>query len=128
MNLASHFTGVGGAIVLALIAFSVVFMVLAGLSLIIAGLQHFTKAIEGMSQKKSAPASSPAAKSAPAKAVSVAGENKDQLVAVITAAIAATAGPGFKITGIRPVLNVRKDYTRGWKSHSRLDNLEGFEA
>ena len=127
MNLASHFDGVGGAITLALIAFSVVFIVLAGLSLIIAGLQHLTKALEGMGQKKAAPAAAP--KGAPvAKAVPAAGESKDQLVAVITAAIAAAAGTGCRITGIRPVLNVRKDYTRGWKTHSRLDNLEGFEA
>lgn len=127
MNLASHFTGVGGAIVLALIAFSVVFIVLAGLSLIIGGLQHLTGAIEAMAAKKKA---APAAKaSAPvAKAVPVAGESKDQLVAVITAAIAAAAGPGMRITGIRPILNVRKHFTSGWKAHSRLDNLEGFEG
>lgn len=126
MNLASHFTGVGGAVVLALIAFSVVFMVLAGLSLIIGGLQHFTGAIEGMAKKKAA-APAPAAKPAApvAKAVPAAGESKEQLVAVITAAIAAAAGPGMRITGIRPILNVRKDYTRGWKTHGRLDNLEG---
>ena len=127
MNLASHFNGVGGAIVLSLIAFSVVFMVLASLSLIIGGLHHFTTAIEGMAARKKA---APAAKApAPAaQAVAVAGDSKDQIVAVITAAIAAAAGPGMRITGIRPVLTVRKAFTSGWKAHGRLDNLEGFEG
>ena len=96
--------GVSGAFTMSIIAFSVVFLVLGGLSGIIYGIKYMAS---GLDRKKSggngsAPApSTPAAPLASAPAAS-GGADKGRLLAVISAAVAAVEGPGARITSVRP--------------------------
>ena len=119
-TLASHFDGAGGAIILAMIAFSVVFLVLAALSLIIVANRRIAEKVESF-KKTAAPApkkaSSPkgaasqkvaASPSAPAQSAA-SGEDESEIAAVITAAIAATLGSGAAILDIRPSMSMRME-------------------
>jgi len=95
--------GVGGAFTMSIIAFSVVFLVLGGLSGIIYGIKYMASALE---RKKSGGSGSAPAPSSPAAAVpaapAVSGTDKGRILAVISAAVAAIEGPGARITSVRP--------------------------
>lgn len=138
--LAAHFDGAGGAIILALIAFSVVFLVLAALSLIIMANRVIAEKVESF-KKSTAPAPKKAAPpkgAAPQKAVATpaapaqcvaSGEDEHEIVAVITAAIAATLGSGAAILDIRPAVSMRKHGRVGplWRSYAKTSAMEGLE-
>lgn len=103
---AAHFTGVGGGLVMSLIAFSIVFIVIMGLMFIMMGMKHVCRAIDGC---KKAPVSAPAAPSAPAspaaKAVAVPAVGDDgELLAVISAAIAAMCGSAARVVDRKSVV------------------------
>ncbi len=124
--IASHFTGVGGGLVMSLIAFSIVFIVIMGLMFIMMGMKHVCKAIDGC---KAAPAAAPAAKSTPpasaAKAVAVpAAEDDGELLAVISAAIAAMCGSAARVVSFAPV---KAPVGSSWKLVGRIQNAEGFQ-
>ena len=124
--IASHFTGVGGGLVMSLIAFSIVFIVIMGLMFIMMGMKHVCKAIDGC---KKAPAPTPAAPSAPAgpaaKAVAVpAAEDDGELLAVISAAIAAMCGSAARVVSFAPV---KAPAGSSWKFVGRIQNTEGFQ-
>jgi Na+-transporting methylmalonyl-CoA/oxaloacetate decarboxylase gamma subunit len=90
-------TGVGGAFTISLIAFSVVFLVLGGLSAVIYGIKYMAsglekKKVEPPKSGGGAPASSAPAPSAPAS-------GNGPLLAVLAAAVAA-AGERGRITGV----------------------------
>ena len=130
MELASHFVGAGGAVILALIAFSIVFLVLIGLSLIIVGNKCLSEVVD--SRKKQQIASSTPKPAAPAVSRSVAtgaSQNADEenLVAVLTAAVAATLGSAVTVTNVRPVFTVSRQAGSGsgWRALARTCNLEG---
>jgi hypothetical protein len=137
MELASHFVGAGGAVILALIAFSIVFLVLVGLSLVIRGNKLLATALDNKKRNKAAkvePApSKPAAPSvvsvAPAASVQVQGEDEDELIAVLTAAVVATLGSAVTVTNVRPVFAVSRQTGSGsgWRTLARTCNLEGLE-
>ena len=138
MELASHFVGAGGAVILALIAFSIVFLVLVGLSLVIRGNKLLATSVDNRKKNRAAkveaPApSKPAAPSvvsvAPAASVQVQGEDEDELVAVLTAAVAATLGSAVTVTNVRPVFAVSRQAGSGsgWRALARTCNLEGLE-
>ncbi|MBP8684021.1 MAG: OadG family protein [Synergistaceae bacterium] len=123
---AAHFTGVGGGLVMSLIAFSIVFIVIMGLMFIMMGMKHVCRAIDGC---KKAPVSAPAAPSAPAspaaKAVAVPAVGDDgELLAVISAAIAAMCGSAARVVSFAPA---KAPAGSSWKFIGRIQNAEGFQ-
>lgn len=134
-HLSDHFQSPVGAVILSLIAFSVVFLVLLSLMLLLIGVKHlagFVDLIKEARQLQAAAAKAAAKASAPppaapsaTSAVATAPAAGDQLIAVITAAIAASGLDNFRIGSICPV--VSGSLTSGWKRLSRLDNLEGWD-
>ena len=124
--IAAHFTGVGGGLVMSMIAFSIVFIVIMGLMFTMMAMKHVCKAIDGC---KKAPASAPAAPSAPstpvAKAVAApASEDDGELMAVISAAIAAMCGSAARVVSFAPV---KAPAGSSWKVIGRVQNAEGFQ-
>lgn len=128
MNMASHFVGAGGAVILALIAFSIVFLVLIGLSFVIIGNKYLANTMNSRQRAQSAPAAPKPSMPAQAVAAGVSQGGEDEnLVAVLTAAVAAVVGGGVTVTGVRPALAVSRQAraTGGWRSFARTCNLEG---
>ena len=123
-TLASSFEGLGGATALSVIAFSVVFLVLIFLTIVIYAMRLVSR-FAG-SEK---PAAAPAAKKAAPVASAVAGASAaadEELVAVIAAAIFAQTGTMMRIKSIVPagahligVDNV------SWITCGRLEGLQG---
>ncbi len=123
-TLASSFEGLGGATALSVIAFSVVFLVLIFLTIVIYAMRLVSR-FAG-SEK---PAAAPAAKKAAPVAAAVAGASAaadEELVAVIAAAIFAQTGSMMRIKSIVPagthligVDNV------SWITCGRLEGLQG---
>lgn len=120
--------GIGGAFTLSLIAFSMVFLVLCGLTAVIYGIQYLAGGIEG---KKSggdgtvkAPAPAPAAPAAPALSISPAGDGK--LMAVLAAAVAAVEGGGGRITSVRPGAFHSPAGTLEWRRTAIFEGLGGL--
>jgi len=125
-SIASHFTGVGGGLVMSMIAFSIVFIVITGLMLIMMSMKHICSAIDGC---KKAPAAAPAPASAPAspaaKAVAApAAEDDGVLLAVISAAISAMCGSAARVVSFAPV---KAPAGSSWKLVGRIQNTEGFQ-
>ena len=123
--------GVGGALTMSIIAFSVVFLVLLSLMLLLVGVKHLASFVDAAKANRQAPpgatkAKAPAAAPAAAPAVKAPGD-QGQLIAVLTAAIASSGLDGFRITAVRPSTAVAGHLTSGWKRLSRQDNLEGWE-
>jgi len=124
--ISAHFTGVGGGLVMSMIAFSIVFIVIMGLMFTMMAMKHVCKAIDGC---KKAPASGPAAPSAPstpvAKAVAApASEDDGEIMAVISAAIAAMCGSAARVVSFAPV---KAPAGSSWKFIGRVQNAEGFQ-
>ena len=123
-TLASSFEGLGGATALSVIAFSVVFLVLIFLTIVIYAMRLVSR-FAG-SEK---PAAAPAAKKAAPVASAAAGASAaadEELVAVIAAAIFAQTGTMMRIKSIVPagahligVDNV------SWINCGRLEGLQG---
>lgn len=133
-SISSHFVGMGGGLLMSVIAFSIVFLVIVGLMLVMMGIKVLTRAIEATTAAKAAPqaqqasAAKPVSTSggaahiapAPAMAVSEDGE----LVAVITAAISAICGAGARIVSFAPTPALA--HGTPWRMTGRLQNSEGF--
>ena len=134
-KLSSHFQGIPGGVVMSLIAFSIVFISLTGLCLMIYGVKYIAAAVDASAKAKgnakAAKADAPkgtqvvhtVAATAPAAAVT-AGEDEN-LLAVIGAVLASTLGGGFAVKSVRPL--VLPSRLGGiWKGASRIESLEGF--
>lgn len=129
--ISSFFVGVPGGLIMSFIAFSIVFIVIIGLMLVMMGMKHVCGAIDGMHKPaQSAPAApAPAAPAAPAKAQAaapapaLAAAADDELLAVITAAIAAACGPAARVISYSPV---KVPASSAWKNVGRLQNTEGL--
>ena len=134
-KLSSHFQGIPGGVVMSLIAFSIVFIALTGLCLMIYGVKYIAAAVDASSKAKNnakaAKSDAPkgtqvvhaVAATAPAAAVT-AGEDEN-LLAVIGAVLASTLGGGFAVKSVRPL--VLPSRLGGiWKGASRIESLEGF--
>lgn len=123
-SISSFFVGVPGGLVMSMIAFSIVFIVIAGLMFVMMGMEYLCKAVDGIG-KKAPEASQTSAPVAPAaKAVAVSSGDEGELLAVITAAIAATCGAGARVLSFAPV---KAPVASGWKFMSRVQNAEGFQ-
>lgn len=121
---------------MSMIAFSIVFLVIIGLMLMMIATKYLAAAIEGGkgnsggngSGNKAGAASqqqAPAAPSAPAKAVAARPEDDGVLMAVISAAIAATLGSAARVIAFSPV--VKAPASTSWKFVAKMSNIEGFQ-
>ena len=136
-----HFTGIGGAIVVGLIAFSACFLVLGGLALIIYGIKYMAKVGErgdgqGTAPAKQQPArqaqASTAAPVAQAVAQTPAGSAQETIAAITGAVLAARGGKAFSIRTIAQLgtgnRNGRSGDRRGaWETAGLLENLGELE-
>ena len=130
-SISSFFVGVPGGLIMSFIAFSIVFIVIIGLMLVMMGMKHVCGAIDGMHKPKptapAAPAPAPAPAKAPVQAQAAApapaAAADDELLAVITAAIAAACGPTARVISYSPV---KAPAASAWKSVGRLQNTEGL--
>jgi Na+-transporting methylmalonyl-CoA/oxaloacetate decarboxylase gamma subunit len=122
-SIASHFTGVGGGLVMSMIAFSIVFIVITGLMLIMMSMKHICSAIDGCKK-------APAAQSAPTPPAAVqavaapSAEDDGVLLAVISAAISAMCGSAARVVSFAPA---KAPAGSGWKLVGRIQNAEGFQ-
>lgn len=125
-TLAESFKGMGGATALSIIAFSVVFLVLGGLTLVIFAMRVVSK-VTG-NRKATADVSAPEQVAAVAGSVPVGRTSTDdELVAVITAAIAAQTGTMMSVRSIVPsgMHLIGSDET-AWIACGRFEALQGF--
>ena len=121
-SISSYFVGVPGGLIMSFIAFSIVFIVIVGLMLVMMGMKHVCSAIDNMNKPKpaapaqssAAPASAPSAPAAPAD---------DELLAVISAAIMAACGSTARVVAFSPV---KAPASSAWKNVGRLQNTEGY--
>jgi len=113
--------GTGGALALAMIAFSVVFLVLGGLTLIIISVRYMAESIEKTlaAKKQSAPAAKKPQAPAAATPAPAKGAEEGVIAAVIAAAVAASGG-GF-VTSVRPSVAAPTQRSASWKMAGRMD-------
>ncbi|MCC8056723.1 OadG family protein [Cloacibacillus sp.] len=127
-SISSYFVGVSGRLTMSLIAFSIVFIVIVGLMLVMMGMKHVCSAIDNMGKPKPAataqPSPAPAAPAAPAPAAPAAAvsADDDELLAVISAAIMAACGSTARVVAFSPV---KAPAPTAWKNVGRLQNTEG---
>ena len=123
---AMHFDGLSGAAYVSLVAFSIVFIVLLGLTLVIFAMRFFAagerpKPDDGATAPQR-PQSAPAASTAPAVRAEGA---QARVVAAITAAILAATGGMGRVVSIAPetVDAVQKGarWTRAWRASGVLN-------
>lgn len=125
-RIAEEMSGVGGALTMSIIAFSVVFLVLGGLSGVIYAIKYMA---QGLERKKSAPPSggSAPAPSAPASvsasSAPVTGAD-GRLMAVLAAAVAASGIAG-RIVGVSAAggSRTRPERSAGWRSAALAEGI-----
>ena len=133
-----HFTGIGGAIVVGLIAFSACFLVLGGLALIIYGIKYMAKVGErrdgqgAAPAKQQQPAQTSSAPVARAVAQTPAGTAQETIAAITGAVLAARGGKAFSIRTIAQLgtgnRSGRSGDRRGaWETAGLLENLGELE-
>lgn len=129
-SVSSYFVGIKGGLVMSMIAFSIVFIVIIGLMLIMIAMKHISAAVEGAGKgsggggKTAAPVQ-PAAQPQPAKAAAVAAGDDGELLAVISAAIAAVCGSAARVVSFGPI--VKAPAANGWKLAARMRGAESFQ-
>ena len=125
-----HFEGAGGALTVSMIAFTIVFVVLAGLTLVIFAIKFFAGSPEnkgsGTSGTPVVPSVTPVV-STPAAPVQPAG--KSRVAAAITAAIlAATQGRG-RVLSVTPLGvstgSVAPSARTTWKTTGIVERISG---
>ena len=136
-----HFTGIGGAVVVGLIAFSACFLVLGGLALIIYGIKYMAKVGnrgdgQGTAPAKQQPArqaqASTAAPVAQAVAQTPAGSAQETIAAITGAVLAARGGKAFSIRTVTQMGTGNrsgngKDRRGAWETAGLLENLGELE-
>lgn len=138
-----HFTGLGGAIVVGLIAFSACFLVLGGLALIIYGIKYMAKVGERGDGQGTAPAKQQPAQASSAAPVAravaqppagstLAGTAQETIAAITGAVLAARGGKAFSIRAIAQLgtgnRSGRSGDRRGaWETAGLLENLGELE-
>ena len=125
-NISQHFVGLSGGFMMSIIAFCTVFLVIAGLMLMMMALKKFAGAMEAReaAQSTTAPAAPEASASAPAKAAAASTEDDSELIAAITAAVTAMTGTAARIVSFKPSAPYAAGST--WKMTGILQNSEGF--
>ena len=125
IDLQETIQGVGGAFTLTIIAFTVVFLVLGGLTGIIYGIKYLAGGLERKQGGGSAPApSAHLPTSAPAPA-SAGGDGR--LLAVIAGAVAAYGGGKYSVTSVRPAGSARAPLGGdAWRQAAIYQSLGGI--
>ncbi len=119
-TLAASFEGMGGATALSLIAFTIVFLVLAGLTLVIFAMRYVSKL-----KKNSYGALTPAAGASASAASQASKVEDDELAAVIAAAIAAETGFPMSVRSVVPAgTHLIGAGTDGWIACARVEALQ----
>ncbi|MCF4113628.1 MULTISPECIES: OadG family protein [Dethiosulfovibrio] len=121
------FEGVHGAISLSLIAFSIVFFVLIGLTCVIYGIRFFAgqKGATPTSKVSTGGAPSKAAQPSTASAVQ-SNDSSEEIVAAITGALIAKLGRGVRIVNVRPA-GKENTGANGWSNWGRFDGMQGLD-
>jgi len=133
-SMASHFAeGVGGALSLAFIAFSTVFLVLGGLTLIIMGVKYLSVLVERKpvgkppAPPKPKPVSGAVGSTSPqAPASGVTGQDRKKVIAAIAGALLA-CGEGARIKSIRPVGLQGTAGLTMWKQAGLMEGLKKLD-
>jgi Na+-transporting methylmalonyl-CoA/oxaloacetate decarboxylase gamma subunit len=137
-NISSRFANAGTweGLIMSMIAFSIVFLVTAGLMFVMIALKHFARAIDnaggkpGDTKGKTVPAAAPVpAENGPSpvsRQNAVSNESDDETAAVIIAAISAMSGGTAKILSCSPVwaAGVRNTIP-AWRMAGITDNSLG---
>lgn len=129
------FEGFGGSVLLSLIAFSIVFLVLAGLCLVMYAIKYIDKMVSAVSAPSPAPSPSkpesapPKVEARPKTAESApvppgAKEQEEEIVAAIAAAMV-VAQASYKIAGQTLAPQLRAS---SWRSYGFIENLEGLDG
>ncbi|MDR1651476.1 MAG: OadG family protein, partial [Synergistaceae bacterium] len=113
-SIVSYFIGAKGGLLMSVIAFSIVFLVIAALMLLMMALKHFSGWVNVMSaaqeimKKQSKPDAAPeepapaSAPPAPLASAQASFDGEDELIAVLTAAVTAACGDGTRVLGYAP--------------------------
>lgn len=121
-GVSDHFVGISGGMFLSVISFSVVFLVCGGLVPMMMSLKYFSDLFEKADKAKAGGAESGAKPTQPQSPIpQVSAESEEELIAVITAAIAASCGSGAKILSVTPVKAQKASI---WRMTGRLQNFE----
>ena len=130
-RIAEEMSGVGGALTMSIIAFSVVFLVLGGLSGVIYAIKYIA---QGLERKKNEPpagnvaaGNAAAAATAPAAAPAAQTGADGRLMAVLAAAVAASGIVG-RIVGVAPAEGSRTRPARssGWRSAALAEGIQAL--
>lgn len=135
VDLVSRFeAGISGAFLLSVIAFSTVFVVLVGLTLVIYCVRFLSISKKGVSRgdvgsvSASAPQTPPPSaptQRPPMLASREEGAAGEELVAVIAAAVAASASAWMPRVSVAPAALAKSNL---WKAAARAEQMEGFEG
>lgn len=101
VNLHEQIQGVGGAFILTIIAFTIVFLVLGGLTAIIYGIKYMAAGLER--KEKGGGGGGRPVPASPASVPSSGGAADGRLLAVIAGAVAAHAGGKYAVSSVRPL-------------------------
>lgn len=121
--ISAYFVGVPGGLVMSMIAFSIVFIVILGLMLIMMATKHVGAALDSVG-KKPAGGAAPTSPAAPAQAVAVPAGDDSELMAVISAAVMAVCGSAARVVSFSAV---KAPAASTWKFVGRMQNAEGFQ-
>ncbi len=126
-RIAEEMTGVGGALTMSIIAFTIVFLVLGGLCGVIYAIQYIA---QGLDRKKNAPPSGspPQSSSCGPSSVPASQSGTDgRLMAVLAAAVVASGICG-RIVGVVPVEGSRTRPARsvGWRSAALIEGIQAL--
>ena len=128
-SIASHFVGAAGGLNMSMIAFSIVFLVIMGLMLVMMCIKIFAGAIDGSGKKTAAAPAAPTATPAQPQQPAAAASDDDEVVAVISAAVAAMCGSGARVRNIAPAAANRASSSgSAWRMTARLQSMEGFDC
>ena len=135
-----HFTGIGGAVVVGLIAFSACFLVLGGLALIIYGIKYMAKVgnrgdgqgTAPAKQQPAQPAQSSSAAPVARNNAQLAGSTQETIAAITGAVLAARGGKAFSIRTVTQLGTGNrsgngKDRRGAWETAGLLENLGELE-
>lgn len=127
VSVAEHFVGAKGGLIMSGIAFSIVFIIIVGLMLLMMALHMVCTAVQSKKTAENAQASGVKAPAQAAKAVAVSDRSEDDalLLAVITAAISAMCGSAARVVSFAP--SFKKPKESNWKLMSRINNTQGID-
>lgn len=120
-------SGIGGATIMSAIAFSIVFIVLGGLTGIIYGIKYLAAGMDRKKSGRSVTVAAPQVSKASAGTAGIShfagtsGSAKGQILAVLAAAVAASGGG--RITSISRVRAASSPHGTPWKQMGIVENL-----